>query len=538
VNLACCLSISLLLSAGSVFAAPAPNSVQNPGSNTLPGLPNYGIAQGSVFVVYGSGLGPATLMVAPSLPLQTSLGGTSITVTVNGTTVNPLMSYTYSGQLAAVLPSNTPAGTGTLTVTYGGANGSTPIVVVASNFGVLSANETGTGPAVATHADYTLITGTHSANNGEEIVVWGTGLGPLPGGVSDADAPGALGNLSTPITVYIGGVQATVQYHGRNASDPGLDQVNVTIPASVNGCYISLVVVTGNIVSNTTTIAVTSSGDTCNDASGLSLFNLSQTFNNGTASIGTVSVFQESFNLSVAGVSRTVNISSGSAEFQKYTALQLNESSSVFSIPSIGSCIILISNSNNPTSPVTATGLDAGASIALAPPSGSAVSLMPAAGQKGYYSASLSAAPSGTYQFTGPGGADVGAFNASLSVPAALTWTNVPTAPVDRTTGFTLNWTGGDPNGYAIIEGVSSNPGTIGGSIGANFICLAPVAPGTFTVPTSVLLALPATSTTSASAQGIVLLGTVSAPQKFSAPGLDLGVGLAESFTGNSVIWQ
>jgi uncharacterized protein (TIGR03437 family) len=175
------LSLALLLSAAGLYAAPAPNSVQNPASNILPGLPNFGIAQGSIFVVYGAAMGPSAIVVGTTLPLPTTLSGTSIQVTVAGTTVNALMVYTLQSQIAAVLPSNAPAGTGTLTVTYNGVTGSTPITVVQSDFGILTVNETGAGPGVITFGDYSLVTATNSAKPGDTLIIWGTGLGPIAG---------------------------------------------------------------------------------------------------------------------------------------------------------------------------------------------------------------------------------------------------------------------------------------------------------------------------------------------------------------------
>jgi uncharacterized protein (TIGR03437 family) len=536
------LSLVVVLSASGLFAQPTPNSVQNPGSNTLPGLPNYGIAQGSVFVVYGKGgMGPTTLAQAPSLPLQTTLGGTSISVMVNGTTVNALMVYTLATQLAAVLPSNTPIGTGTLTVTYGGASGSTPIVVVASNFGILSQNETGTGPAVATHQDGSVVSGTNAANTSEEIVMWGTGLGPLPAGASDAGAPPG-GNLSTPITVWVGGVQAKVEYHGRNPSDPGLDQINFTIPAGVTGCYISLVVQTGDQVSNTTTIASSATGKTCSDANGLSLSSLDPILNsNGSVRIGYIGLIQESINVSGV-VSETIAI--GSANFEKYTGLQLTTSASPFSAPSVGSCTVSIINSSTSTTTTTtntivATGLDAGPQIAVTPPSGSVVDLTTnTATRKGLYSGTFKSLPAGSYQIAGPGGADVGAFSTSVDLAAPVTWTNqsaLTAGPIDRSKPLTLTWTGGNSNGYVLVEGLGEGTVKAGSVIGAIFVCIAPAAPGTFTVPPSVLLSLPTSATTSL---GILLLGAEGTVQTFTAPGLDAGYIGTESITGGSVIWQ
>src|SRR5712692_773982 len=112
----------LVISAGAaqLSAAPVIASVANAASNTPSALPNGSIAPGSIFVVNGTGLGPANIST-DSKPFQsTSLNGTSAAITVNGTTVSALMAYTSDKQIEALLPSNTPAGTGTITVTYNG----------------------------------------------------------------------------------------------------------------------------------------------------------------------------------------------------------------------------------------------------------------------------------------------------------------------------------------------------------------------------------------------------------------------------------
>src|SRR3954452_17558494 len=83
-------------------AAPQINSILNAGSYTLPGRPNYGIAPGSMFVVFGTELGPAGLQQASGSPLPTSLGGTSMRVTVGTTVVDAIMVYTSANQAAAI----------------------------------------------------------------------------------------------------------------------------------------------------------------------------------------------------------------------------------------------------------------------------------------------------------------------------------------------------------------------------------------------------------------------------------------------------
>src|SRR6516162_11607260 len=108
---------TVLIAASIATAAPVIQSVQNAAGN----IPYRSLALGGIFVIKGTGLGPANISF-DSKPFQnTSLSGTSIAVTAaNGTIVNALMYYTSDGQVAALLPSNTPPGRGVFTVTYDG----------------------------------------------------------------------------------------------------------------------------------------------------------------------------------------------------------------------------------------------------------------------------------------------------------------------------------------------------------------------------------------------------------------------------------
>ena len=160
--------------------------VRNAASYTLPGLPSAGIAQGSLFIVFGQNMGPAKIVQVSSFPLPTSAGlaGTSIQITINGTSVDAIMLYTLATQVAAVLPSKTPIGTGTLTVTYNGqTSAAAPITVVKSTFGIFAVNQSGTGQGVLQNVNSA--TGrpfnspTQSAQPGQVMILWGTGLGPV-----------------------------------------------------------------------------------------------------------------------------------------------------------------------------------------------------------------------------------------------------------------------------------------------------------------------------------------------------------------------
>src|ERR1700693_5583427 len=120
--------------AAGLDAAPAVAGVYYAASWVVSHQTNSGMAQGALFTVTGTGLGPTTIQHANSYPLPTTggLAGTTIQVRVNGVTKSCIMIYSLNTQVAAILPSATPVGTGTLTLSYQGAESSIAIQVLAA----------------------------------------------------------------------------------------------------------------------------------------------------------------------------------------------------------------------------------------------------------------------------------------------------------------------------------------------------------------------------------------------------------------------
>ena len=265
------------LSGQSSQPLPTISSVVNAATWIPPALPNGGIAQGGIFVVSGSNLGPAAISVA-STPFQsTNLAGTSVYVTVGDQMVEAPMYYSLAGYVAALLPSNTPVGAGTVVVTYNGLTSSNafPVTVVENNLGIFTASQNGQGAAIVTYnPDYSLVSPTKAANcggpltpcgaanPGDILTLWATGLGPVNG--SDAAGAGLGVNMtSIPLTLWMGGVQAQVSYQGRSGYI-GEDQINFKVPPNVpTGCAVPLTVQIGSETSNSTTIAVANGSRTC-----------------------------------------------------------------------------------------------------------------------------------------------------------------------------------------------------------------------------------------------------------------------------------
>ena len=112
------LLLLAVLAPALVWAQPRITGIQNNYSYLVPGTPNFAIAQGSIFVLYGSNMAPAGVTQQGFNPsLATTLAGVSIKVTSGGVTKDAIPYYVSPSQLAAILPSSTPAGAASITVT-------------------------------------------------------------------------------------------------------------------------------------------------------------------------------------------------------------------------------------------------------------------------------------------------------------------------------------------------------------------------------------------------------------------------------------
>jgi len=503
-------------------SGPTITAVVNNYSFIPPGFPNSGISPGTIFSIFGSGLSATPPVVAlassasPGIPKN--LEGATLSVSVGGTTVQPAMYFATPGQIAAVLPSGTPTGSATITVSYNGATSNAfSFQVVPYALGLNTYFGSGSGLVLATdNGTGEKITYTNSAKPGETIVLYGSGLGADTAD-SDTVFTSSPHAVKTPLQIYIGGVSATIVYAG-SSGYPGYDQIDVTIPDNVAlSCYVGLVGVTGSggstTVSNFGSLAISASGGACDDSVfGISGTTVSSLSGQANVSFGDLFVGQLIQPTSTTNnTPQTTNIASGI--FEKVTGAYFTSSST--SAFSSGSCFVSEVISISGTLP-TVVGLDAG-SINLAGPGGS-YPLM--SFSKGFYDAELPSgaitSSGGAFTFTGSGGADVGSLKTTINLPnPLLDWTNQSAgATVNRAQGVQVNWTGGAPGSYVIIEGNAFDLNT--GASG-NFTCVANQSALTFTVPGYVTSTLPAAS-------GTLGVENVSNYNTFSASGLDFGL--------------
>ena len=556
--------LCVLLFAGLVQAQPnITGGPVNAASFASAGLPNTNIAQGSMFVLFGQNIGPSTQANASSFPLPSKLGGTSISATVGGTAVDAIMLYANSFQVAAILPSTVPVGTGTVTLTYNGqASNTVPIQVVASTMGIFTRNQAGTGPGVLfnfnSQADQPVNSLVTAAHPGQVLTLWGTGLGKVSGQEADGPLPG---NLDVPVNVYVGNQQVTPTYKGRSGCCAGIDQVVFTVPSGVSGCYVSVAVQAGGVISNTATIAVTGSGTVCTEPASLEAADLQKVASGGSLSTGDIGLVRDHYNFSLPSGQLTGNLDEAVGHFRQYISssdvLESTRGSvaglSVLDFASLGSCIVSPYSYQGPLAavfggagdPANFNGLDAGADLNVNGPEGA--TQLPrqnqgSAAQPFYvYKVTGGIIGGGIEGFTnvlpdyldpgnytvddGSGGSQVGAFSAKFSIPSSPpVWTNEDAfSDISRSKDLTVTWSGGAAGGLVGVSGSSANP-TAG--IGATFQCLVPADAGTFTVPQWVLSALPASAVDSSVGIPIGFLSLVTPlpqPVRFSATGLDVG---------------
>jgi uncharacterized protein (TIGR03437 family) len=504
--------------AASGGGGPTISRVTNNSSDIPAGFPNGGISQGALFKVVGTGLaddGDATLHDSTN-GLPTLLNNAKITVTVGSVTVTVALYYATPTQIDGVMPASMPTGSGTLTVTHNGtASAAFAIVVVTAAPGITTyQNGTAVAQDFARPKDAYggLITFLKSGVPGGIITIWGSGFGAT--GNSDTTYDTSGHQTSVSYSVYIGGVLVTnIAYKGA-AVYPGVSIFVLTIPQNVpTGCYVPIAavsIVNGvSTVSNIATLPINAGGGICSDPQyGITGDQLSNLGGQTNVKTGGLNVTQGTS----SGSGMTLIYNNAGASFYQFSGVSYAGGGVV----SIGGCLVIQSApGSGGSSGGTPTGLDAG-TITVTPPGGSPVTLTSSPGFVGSYGATLSTIVPGAYVFNGAGGTQVGKFSATVNFPnPLLSWTNqAAAANVSRSQGLLVTWSGGAPGSSVYIIGSSF---LSSGSLSGTFICVAPVAAGQFTVPSYVLLSMPA------AAGGSITVENMTNAAMFNASGIDFG---------------
>jgi uncharacterized protein (TIGR03437 family) len=215
------------------------------------------IAPGELITIFGSGLGgaPASLTLTGPLNATTNLGGTQ--VLINGTPAP--MIFTSTGQVNAIVPYEVgTSGTASVQVVAAGIrSGSWALPLAPSAPSVFTYGAVGIGQGAIVNQDGSINSAANPASRGTAIEIYATGGGQTsPSSLTGSVAQSAA-NLTLPVTVTIGGVNAQVLYAGNAPGEvEGVVQINVVVPPSVTpGLALPVLVTIGGVSSQTAVTA-------------------------------------------------------------------------------------------------------------------------------------------------------------------------------------------------------------------------------------------------------------------------------------------
>ena len=185
-----------------------------------------------------------------TLPLLTSLGGTMVTVKDSAGATRAAQLYgvfASAGQANFVMPASTAKGAATVTVTGFSGSQSAQVTIADAAPGLFTANQNGrgapTGQIVLVHAD-----GSHTVENLATL----SGTTYVATAIKLASATDQIFlqlyetgiRHASKVTGTISGTPVTVLYAGQQGTYPGLDQVNLQLPKTLQASGALNVVIT------------------------------------------------------------------------------------------------------------------------------------------------------------------------------------------------------------------------------------------------------------------------------------------------------
>ena len=253
------LTINVSLTVATV-PTPVVSNIENAASNQI-----TGVSPGENIVLYGTGIGPATLVQVTQLTsdgkFPTTLGNTQ--VLFDG--VAAPIYYASSKQTSVFVPYGVGGRASTsVQVVYSGApSAAVPYNVAQAVPGIYTLNFSGAGPGAILNSDNTVNGPNNPAAKGTEVQIFMTGEGATTPAGTDGAIAGTAGYplakpILGPVTATVAGLTATVDYAG---SAPGaiygFMQVNIHIPANAPSGAQPLVINIGSFATQAgVTIAV------------------------------------------------------------------------------------------------------------------------------------------------------------------------------------------------------------------------------------------------------------------------------------------
>jgi len=405
------------------------------------------ITAGEIVSIFGKNLAPETKSAdTPNLPY--SLAGSS--VLVNGLAA-PLF-YVSPGQINFQVPSlfttSGPAPPANKLVVISSLGSSIPITIpaVGDILGIFTQDSSGCGLGsiqnVAADSSVSLNSQTASAAPGDFITLYGTGIGavydPPPDGMPASDSPLPRYNGTPSVQFGLPGFSRAIgssTYAGRAPGLIGVDQVNVQIPQDApEGCDVPLSMTAHSSSTQAVTLSIRKDRGTCQTAAPAQIGFLHWQRTTTPSQDAAVPIVTDTFTGELLEAPKNM--------LTLLPADQVDTPARIRADPPARACAI-----------TGVRALDAG-QLSLTV-DGKQLSVSPDLASRQSYQAILApgAVQPGPIQVQSAGGADVGAFQSTLSIPPAIKITTslVPGTSFSIGQPLRIAWTGGDANSLVVL---------------------------------------------------------------------------------------
>jgi uncharacterized protein (TIGR03437 family) len=207
------------------------------------------VTPGEILTIFGTGMGPATLMrlhLTDAGTVDTSLGGTQVffdgypapVIYSSSTAVSVIVPYEIAGSQ-----------TTSMMIQYQGTSSNRITApVLASLPGIFTVDASGYGQGAILNQDTSVNSSQNGADPGSVVSIYATGAGQTdPPSVDGALTGDVLPKPLLGVKVQIAGENADVLYAGAAPGEPsGVLQVNARIPADVpRGTNVPVVIIVG-----------------------------------------------------------------------------------------------------------------------------------------------------------------------------------------------------------------------------------------------------------------------------------------------------
>lgn len=227
------LPIALLAAIGAVSCYAQTLTVINYSGYAPTGLPAtpstaFPLAPGSIASAYGtfSSVPEAGASATTLNPMPRELAGIRLRV---ANTEAPLY-FVSRTQINFVVPVGATTGRQTVEVVSGSTVLASGTVLIYSTGPGLASSNPQTLQAIAQNQDFSVNGPNAPARRGQVVQLYTTGCGVTNPAVTDGAPPTGLSPATAQVKVFLGPVEAPLQFAGAHPQFPGICQVNATIP--------------------------------------------------------------------------------------------------------------------------------------------------------------------------------------------------------------------------------------------------------------------------------------------------------------------